>query len=151
LPKTATLDEFARLSSETARLKDELASLRAVMAESPSLSLADQNQLPITGHHKAIRALKVYTKWTDLPEEARHRFIEEDKRRIFEDNFKTITVLEDDLIFNALTIIDLGIQNVGRSLVEHVVLDVTLTTIWGFRCGPWDGNAVLESGDYVVD
>jgi hypothetical protein len=126
LPKTATLDEFARLSSETTRLKNELDALRAATSEAPSLSLVDRNQLPVTGHHKTVRTLKVYRPWA----------ISLEKMEPFKEYF----------VLNTLTIFELGIQNIGRSLVEHVVIDMTLGPITGFRCGLWDGQDLKERG-----
>jgi hypothetical protein len=133
LPKTATLDEFARLSSETERLKSELESVRAAMEEAPSLSLVDRNQYPVTGQHKIIRTLKLY--------HPLHASLQE---------MKSKGSGRDSLVLNALAIFELGVVNVGRSLVEHVVLDVTLGPISGFRCGTWNGKDLKNVGTRLL-
>ena len=122
LPKTATLDEFARLSSETERLRSELDSMRTAMEDAPSLSLVERKQTPVAGHCKTTRVFKIYhPSLTTLEETDKESFGAE------------------YLALNTITIFELGVQNISRSLVEHVVLDLTLAEIKGFKCG-WTAN-----------
>ena len=129
LPAAATLDEFARLSSEAARLKSELESLRSSMAESPSLALVERNQLPVAGSHKIARTFKIYhPELTSLAET------------------RNTSYGGEYLVLNTLIIFELGVHNIGKLLAEHVLLDVTLMPISGFRCGMWDGQEIIQKG-----
>jgi hypothetical protein len=129
LPAAATLDEFARLSSEAARLKSELESVRSSMAESPSLALVERNQMPVAGSHKIARTFKIYhPALTSLAE------------------IKQASYGGEYLVLNTLIIFELGVQNIGKSLAEHVLLDATLMPISGFLCGMWDGQELLKKG-----
>ena len=117
LPKTATLDEFARLSSETERLRSELDAARASLVDAPSLSLVERQQIPVAGRCKSVRNFKIYhPSITSLEKAASYEWGAQ------------------YAALNTVTVLELGIQNIGRSLVEHVVLDLTFGPIWGFKC-----------------
>lgn len=127
IPASATLDEFARLSSEVSRLQNELNSLRTSLDRTPSLALADRSKLPVSGNHKIERPFKVYhPALTTLQE--------------------TIATSYggDYLALNAFVILEPAITNIGVSLVEHVVIDLKFESILGFKCGLWHGSDLLQ-------
>ena len=96
-------------------------------AGTPFLALVDRNQLPVNGHHTATRPVKVY-----------HRALTSLEK------MKNAEYGRDYLALNTLMIFELGVQNIGTSLAEHIVLDVTLAPIRGFRCNLWDGRSLEE-------
>jgi hypothetical protein len=132
LPRTATLDEFARLSSETERLKNELQSLHTFMAEAPSLSLVDRNKLDVIGRHKTIRILKKYNPGLNSLQRMMQYTSEADFGA-------------DNVVLNTVIIFELGIKNIGKSLIEHITLDVTFAPVLGFGTGAWSGVELVKN------
>jgi hypothetical protein len=128
IPKAETLDEFARLSSETERLRSELDSLRASVNDAPSLALAERQQIPVSGTYKSVRAFKTYHNAITSLEKA-----------------KSDKWADKYLALNTMTVFELSVRNVSRSLVEHVVLDLAIGPIEGFLCG-WSGNELKKRG-----
>jgi Domain of unknown function (DUF4062) len=105
LPKAATLDEFARLSTEAAELKSKLESLRAGIADAPSLALVYRNQLPVTKEHKIDRSLKIY--------DSERTSLEQLKRYAFEQEYYG----GRELVLNSMIILEFGVNNIGKTLV----------------------------------
>lgn len=118
IPSASTLEEFARLSSEAERLRNELNALRALQADAPSLALVDRQQTPVSSQYKSVRPFKIY-----------HPALTTIAATMKE------TYGTQYLATNIVTPLEFGVQNIGRSLIEHVVLEITLVGIWGFKCG----------------
>jgi hypothetical protein len=118
MPSASTLDEFARLSEENARLTRELAEVKSSADTAPRLALVDRDEQPLPDKVSLVRKLNVYTSglW-NINAMSRER------------------TKHDDLILNTLVGLELGVQNVSGSLVEHVAVDLTLTPLLGFKCG----------------
>jgi hypothetical protein len=120
------MEEFARLSSENANLRAEMENLK--VATAPRLILINRAGEPISGEIKEERVLKIYTSGL-LSLDAMFRQ----------------SYAHKYLALNILQILELGVQNLGHSLVEHITIDLSLKPIVGFYCG-YGGRKLLEDG-----
>lgn len=133
LPALATLDEFARLSGENARLKTELESVKSAGETAPRLTLVDGDEQPLPPkvtsekefdvHHPAVTSLR------------------ETFRKSYGGEY---------LALNLVVVLELGVQNVSNSLVEHVIVDLSLKPILGFHCG-WYGKDLSDGGGRLTN
>ncbi|MFL6256899.1 MAG: DUF4062 domain-containing protein, partial [Pyrinomonadaceae bacterium] len=124
MPASSTLDEFARLSEENARLYKELAEVKSSAETAPRLMLVDSNDQPLPPEVKIERPLNTYEQgWGSLDE-----LLEDSMFKIF-------------LALNTVVTLELGIQNISGFLVEHVIVDLSLKPIFGFDCG-WNGEDI---------
>jgi hypothetical protein len=126
LPNFETLDEFARLSSENAGLKAELELLKSAVDPVSFLELVGRDELPLPPKEISRRELKIPSPgMTSLEEMAKHN--------------------NDYLALNLFMILEFGIRNTGRSLIEHVIIDLSVASVLGFYCG-WHGRNLSETG-----
>jgi hypothetical protein len=126
LPSQAALEEFARLSKENARLQAEIEAISTARDTTPYLILVDENEQTIKSQITKTQPLKIYhTAYTTLKE--LHR----------------LSFGGSYLIYNTIKIFELGVQNSGNSLIEHVTVDLSLKPIRGFHCG-WDAKDFYE-------
>jgi hypothetical protein len=133
LPTLATLDEFARLSGENARLQAELEAIKSSAETAPRLMLVDRDEQAFRPKVTRERTLKIYhPSLTSLD-------------ALIKESFGG-----DYLALNILAILELGVQNISSSLIEHVIVDLSLTPILGFHCG-WYGKNLVEEGGRLTN
>jgi hypothetical protein len=122
MPANSTLDEFARLSEENARLHRELAEVKSSADTAPRLVLVDRDEQALPPEIKLERTFEYC----------------DERLTSFEAMTKDKTNI-DTLVVNTLITLKLGVQNVSSTLVEHVIVDLSLTQILGLKCG-WTGK-----------
>lgn len=135
LPDIGTMDEFARLSSENAKLKDEIESLKFSVGSGPCVTIVDMNEVPLPPEEIVSKKLKVNSSIYD-----------------------SITKMASDvkgnsgeiLGINIMKILELGIKNTGSTLIGHVIVDLTLNHIIAFRCG-WEGLSLVSREGYLTN
>lgn len=127
MPAPATLDEFARLSEENARLHKELTEVKSSAESAPRLMLLGSDEQPLPPEVTLTRSLETFN--------ARAESLSE----MAEDPF-----LGERLVVNTLVSFELGVRNVSSALVEHVTVDLTLGPVLGFRCG-WNGSELINN------
>jgi hypothetical protein len=132
MPAASTLDEFARLSEENARLHEELAEVKSSAENASRLMLVDHDEQPFPSELKSQRSPIV-----SYPE-----VISLEKMEEVSDTF-------DYLVVNTLVSLELGVQNISGSLVEHITVDLSLKPILGFRCG-WNGIDLIQYGGLLT-
>jgi hypothetical protein len=124
MPNINTVDEFARISSENSKLKDELQSLR---------------ELSSSVHHSQF----TITDFLDAPvkESVSHEnycITDDEHLKNYDDLYRSSRW--DLLALNIFCKLKLGILNNGKAIAEHVCIDLTFSHICGFFCGLNGGN-----------
>lgn len=127
MPAASTLDEFARLSEENARLNRELTEVKSSAESAPRLMLVGPDEQPLPTEVKLTRPLETF----DARVESLSEMAEEE-------------YLGEYLVVNTLVSFELGVRNVSSVLVEHVTVDLTLGPVLGFHCG-WDGSDLINN------
>jgi len=126
IPDLKTLDEFARLSADNQKLRDEILHLSNQEQLNESLALVDRDEQLLQETNEIQRILMFNNETGRMS-----------LTQMYGDHW-------DALAINIYLPIELGITNTGNSIVEHVVVDLELNDIIGISCGYY--GKVLEIG-----
>jgi hypothetical protein len=126
LPSIDTLDEFARLSKENARLQGENEALKASSELTSRLVLLDETGKALPASITTRRPLKIY--------HPALRSLEAMRKANYGAEF---------FVMNIVQILQLRVHNVSNTVVEHICVDLLLEPVLGFHCG-WSGAKLLE-------
>ena len=128
------VEEFARISEENNRLRSELAAtkteldaIKAASSPGPKLMLVDRDDMPLPPKISATRDL--VGSWTTPV--ALERVVEMGFGRKL-------------LALNLLTRLEIGVQNISDTLIEAVIIDISLEHIQGLYCR-WSGAELAEN------
>ena len=133
LPQSATLEEFARLSEENAKLRTELESLKHAEYSDPKCTLVDKDDSPITSKQMMVRQSERLLPVSELA------CLDD-----FQEFYHQIAIL------NEVTPLAIGVRNNGDVAIETVIVDLSFSNLRGFYCGGRYGGSLVNAHGRLI-